>query len=327
MNNDPMQADAIHTTFQADPTTDLIDDTRNLTTILDLVRWASSRMEEHDAFLGHGTSRYWDEAAWLVLDALNLALELDASLWSANLTPSELRRVVSLVRRRCLEHIPTAYLLHRAWFMGRPYFVDERVLIPRSPFGHLIADHFSNWGFGDHPPQRVLDIGTGSGCLAIALAEAFPQAEVIGSDLSLDALSVAAINVDHYQLHEQVELIQSDLFDNLIEGHDQPMVFDLIISNPPYVDPDEAEDLPDEYHREPATALFAEHHGLALVERMLDQAAKHLSPNGRIFVEVGNGRRMFEHFWPDSPVEWVDIPGTDAAIFTLDREQLGNWRG
>jgi len=305
----------------------LIDDTRNLDSLLDHIRWASSRMEEHGVFLGHGTSRYWDEAAWLVLDSLNLALDLDASLWGAKLTPSESRQVIELIRRRCLEHIPTAYLLNRAWFLGQPYYVDERVLIPRSPFGHLIETRFAAWGFDEQPPQRALDIGTGSGCLAIALATAYPDAEVVGSDISFDALSVAAINVDHYQLHDRVELMQSDIFDHLLDDRDQPLTFDLIISNPPYVDPDEAEDLPDEYHREPANALFAEEHGLALVERMLDQAAAHLTPNGRLFVEVGNGRRMFEHVWPGSLVEWVDIRHSDAAIFTLSREQLEGWRG
>lgn len=309
-----------------DPSAPLIDDIRHLGTILDLVRWGASRMDEHGVFLGHGTTRYWDEAAWLVLDALHLPPDLDAAHWSANLTPSELRHVIELIRCRCLDHTPTAYLLNRAWFLNRPYYVDERVLIPRSPFGELIARGFADWQGNRPPPQRLLDIGTGSGCLAIALAERFPEAEVVGCDISFDALSVAAINVAEYQLEDRVELVQSDLFDHLLTDDDQPLQFDLIISNPPYVDPEEAHDLPQEYHHEPAQALFAANHGLALVERLLDQAARHLAPQGRLFVEVGNGRRPFEAQWPNSRVEWVELQDTDAAIFTINRAELAHWR-
>ena len=305
----------------------LIDDSRQLATIADFIRWAASRMDEHQVFLGHGTTCYWDEAAWLVLDALHLPLALDAAHWQAKLTPSEITRVVELIRRRCLEHIPTAYLLQRAWFMEQPYFVDERVLIPRSPFAELIADRFSTWIPQPDAALSLLDIGTGSGCLAIALAQHFPNAAVIGSDLSFDALQVAAINVEHHQIADQVSLVQSDLLEGLLDDAGQPLRFDLILSNPPYVDPDEAEDLPAEYHHEPALALFAEDLGLALVERLLDSAAAHLTAQGNLFVEVGNSRRLIDQWWPQHRLNWLTLEFSDAAIFQISRDELADWRG
>jgi ribosomal protein L3 glutamine methyltransferase len=309
----------------------LIEDTRQLTTLLDVIRWAASRMDEHQVFLGHGTTQYWDEAVWLVLDRLRLPLNLDSAHWQAKLTPGELTAVLGLIRRRCLEHIPTAYLLNRAWFMGEPYYVDERVLIPRSPFAALIAQRFYPWFTAEKPPESLWDIGTGSGCLALALAAHFPAAWVVASDVSFDALSVAARNVQEFQREDQVHLIQSDLLDGLVDEQGSLLIFDLIISNPPYVDPEEADDLPREYHFEPALGLYAEHHGIALIERMLDTAASHLSPQGRLFVEVGNGKRMIDQSFPHHKLTWLTeaqgLYNPDAAIFTIDRATLGHWRG
>ncbi len=308
-----------------------IDDTRQLATILDVIRWAASRMDEQQVFLGHGTTQYWDEAAWLVLDSLHLPLDLDSAHWQAKLTPSELNLVISLIRRRCLEHIPTAYLLNRAWFMGAPYYVDERVLIPRSPFAALIGDQFAPWFTAEQPPATILDIGTGSGCLALAMAAQFPDATVVGSDVSFDALSVAARNVEDFQQEDRVHLMQSDLLDDLVDADGSPLVFDLIISNPPYVDPEEAYDLPEEYHFEPALGLYAEQSGLALVERMLDTAADHLSAQGRLFVEVGNGKRLIDLHFPQHQLTWLTaahgLENLEAAIFTIDRPTLAHWRG
>ncbi|WP_298220073.1 50S ribosomal protein L3 N(5)-glutamine methyltransferase [Halothiobacillus sp.] len=312
---------------QTDPLYPLIEDTRQLVTILDLIRWASSRMDEQQVFLGHGTQHYWDEAAWLVLDSLHLPLDLDAAHWSAKLTPGEITFVTGLIRRRCLEHIPTAYLLNRAWFMGQPYYVDERVLIPRSPFAELIAQHFEPWYGTDTPPTSILDIGTGSGCLAIALAQHFPEAEIGASDISMDALSVAARNVRDYQFEDRIELYQSDLLDNLKDETGAPLRFDLIISNPPYVDPAEAEDMPQEYHHEPAMALYAPNQGLALIERMLDTAREHLSPEGYLFVEVGNGRRLIDQIWPQHRLSWIEMHNQEAALFMIAHSDLANWRG
>lgn len=312
---------------QTDPLYPLIEDTRQLVTILDLIRWASSRMDEQQVFLGHGTQHYWDEAAWLVLDSLHLPLDLDAAHWSAKLTPGEITLVTGLIRRRCLEHIPTAYLLNRAWFMGQPYYVDERVLIPRSPFAELIAQHFEPWYGTDTPPTSILDIGTGSGCLAIALAQHFPEAEIGACDISVDALSVAARNVRDYQLEDRIELYQSDLLDNLKDETGAPLRFDLIISNPPYVDPAEAEDMPQEYHHEPAMALYAPNQGMALIERMLDTASEHLSPDGYLFVEVGNGRRLIDQTWPQHRLSWIEMHNQEAALFMIAHSDLANWRG
>ncbi|OZB74430.1 MAG: ribosomal protein L3 N(5)-glutamine methyltransferase [Halothiobacillus sp. 14-55-98] len=323
----PLHSESAGRHAQTDPLYPLIEDTRQLVTILDLVRWATSRMDEQKVFLGHGTQQYWDEAAWLVLDSLHLPLDLDATHWSAKLTPGEITLVTGLIRRRCLEHIPTAYLLNRAWFMGQPYYVDERVLIPRSPFAELIAQHFEPWYGTDTPPASILDIGTGSGCLAIALAQYFPEAMISACDISMDALSVAARNVRDYQLEDRVELYQSDLLDNLKDETDAPLRFDLIISNPPYVDPAEAEDMPEEYHHEPAMALYAPNQGLALVERMLDTAGEHLSPDGYLFVEVGNGRRLIDQTWPQHRLSWIEMHNQEAALFAISCSDLANWRG
>ncbi|OZB54654.1 MAG: ribosomal protein L3 N(5)-glutamine methyltransferase [Halothiobacillus sp. 14-56-357] len=286
---------------QTDPLYPLIEDTRQLVTILDLIRWASSRMDEQQVFLGHGTQHYWDEAAWLVLDSLHLPLDLDAAHWSAKLTP--------------------------AWFMGQPYYVDERVLIPRSPFAELIAQHFEPWYDADTPPSSILDIGTGSGCLAIALAQHFPEAVIGACDISMDALSVAARNVRDYQLEDRIELYQSDLLDNLKDETGAPLRFDLIISNPPYVDPAEAEDMPQEYHHEPAMALYAPNQGMALIERMLDTASEHLSPDGYLFVEVGNGRRLIDQTWPRHRLSWIEMHNQEAVLFTIACSELADWRG
>ena len=314
-----------------DPTESAADsplgDADNLETIRDFIRWAASRMDEHGVFLGHGTHSYLDEAAWLVLEGLRLPPDLGSDWWVSRLSAGEKAGLLELIRRRCIEHTPTAYLLNRAWFMGQPFYVDERVLIPRSPFGDLIRDDFHGLLDAGVRNGRILDIGTGSGCIAIALAEHFPEAEVIGSDIDFGALSVASRNVGDYQLSERVELMQSDLLDQILDDEGQPLSFDLIVSNPPYVDPDEAEDLPDEYHHEPADALFAPDRGLALVERLLDDAAGHLRPGGWIFVEMGNGRHWFDQRWPNHRGYWVDLSPAPSSIIALPREKLEDWRG
>ncbi len=314
------------TTLNSTPE-DHLGDHKDLETILDWIRWAASRMDEHDVFLGHGTQNYLDEAAWLVLGSLRLPPDLDRSWWDARLAASEKGELVELVRRRCLDHTPTAYLLNRAWFMGQPFYVDERVLIPRSPFGDLIRGDFHHLLDQNDPPREILDIGTGSGCIAIALAEHFPDAQVVASDIDFGVLSVAAHNVDAYQLSDRVELFQSDIFDQLLDTDGQPLRFDLIVSNPPYVDPDEAEDLPDEYHHEPAAALFADDRGLALVERLLDQTAERLNPGGWVFVEMGNARFWFDQRWPNHRGLWVDLSPAPSSIVAFPRQQLADWRG
>mgnify|MGYP006292549603 FL=1 len=310
-----------------DPRPDALGNHDHLETILDFVRWAASRMDEHGVFLGHGTTTYLDEAAWLVLEGLRLPPDLGRDWWDARLTGEERSHLAELIRRRCLEHIPTAYLLNRAWFLGQPYYVDERVLIPRSPFGDLIRDDFKGVLHHGRHIERALDIGTGSGCIAIALAEHFPEAMVVGSDIDFGALAVAAHNVADYDLHDRVELLQSDGFDQLRDEHDDPLIFDLIVSNPPYVHPDEAEDLPAEYGHEPADALFAPDQGLALVERLLDQAPAHLHPGGWIFVEMGNGRHWFDQRWPNHRGLWVDLSPAPSSIIGFPREHLHDWRG
>ncbi|MGC9456135.1 MAG: 50S ribosomal protein L3 N(5)-glutamine methyltransferase [Halothiobacillaceae bacterium] len=291
-----------------------------LQTILDLVRWAASRFDEYELFLGHGTHSYLDEAAWLVLETLRLPVDLDGQWWTARVTDSERAAVVRNIRLRCETRKPTAYLLNRAWFAGLPFYVDERVLIPRSPFAELIGQRFEAW----LPPDRVhsiLDVGTGSGCMAIALAQAFEEAQVTAVDIDPEALAVAARNVNDYQLGEHVELVQSDLLEGLGEAR-----FDLIVSNPPYVASEEAEDLPAEFGHEPSHALFAAERGLALVERLLKQAPDHLTEHGWLFVEVGNSRHWLQEQMPGLSVEWVTLEQGGEGIFAVDAASLRAWR-
>ncbi|MFW6342971.1 MAG: 50S ribosomal protein L3 N(5)-glutamine methyltransferase [Halothiobacillaceae bacterium] len=295
-------------------------DSENLQTILDLARWAASRFDEYELFLGHGTQSYLVEAAWLVLETLRLPIDLEQSWWSARVTESERAAVVENIRLRCETRKPTAYLVNRIWFAGLPFYVDERVLIPRSPFAELIMQRFEAW-MPAGSVRSALDVGTGSGCMAIALARYFEDASITASDIDPGALAVAARNVNDYQLGERIELIQSDLLEGLGDAR-----FDLIISNPPYVAQEEAEDLPAEFHHEPAHALFAPERGLALVERLLEQAPDHLNEHGWLFVEDGNSAHWLEEQLPGLPVEWVNLENGGEGIFAIDAASLRSWR-
>ena len=219
--------------------TDHDDVSSHLRTIRDLIRWGASRMNEAGLHFGHGTDNAIDEAAALVLHALHLPPDLHADYFQANLTPSEKQAALQLLERRIAERKPAAYLTQRAWFMGLPFYVDERVLVPRSPLAELIERHFSPWLPDSRQIGDILDLGTGSGCIGIACAYAFPDARVDLADISADALEVARRNVAEHGLEDQVEVIQSDLFSALKGRH-----YDLIISNPPYVGLEELDNLP-----------------------------------------------------------------------------------
>jgi ribosomal protein L3 glutamine methyltransferase len=286
-----------------------------LITIRDFLRWGASEFIAAKLFYGHGTDNPWDEAEQLVLHAINLTPPLDAEWLGARLTKRERLKVVSNIARRIEERIPAAYITGQAWFAGLPFVVDERVLVPRSPIGELIQKQFEPWLSAE--PQQILDLCTGSGCIGIACAHAFPDAFVQLSDISFDALAVAEENIQQHGLGERVFAIQSDLFENL-----QGQVFDLIVSNPPYVDAEDMASLPREYHAEPELGLASGADGLDFTRRLLVEAADHLSDRGILLVEVGNSWPALEAAYPSLPFTWVEFERGGHGVFVLDAADL-----
>ncbi|MCP5153945.1 MAG: 50S ribosomal protein L3 N(5)-glutamine methyltransferase [Ectothiorhodospiraceae bacterium] len=286
-----------------------------LETIADLVRFATTVITREGVHLGHGTDDPVDEAVWIVLGAVSLEPGLADELWSARLLASERRRVLALLRRRVVERIPAAYLIGRAWFAGLRFEVDERVLVPRSPLAEWIERGFEPL-VEPESVHRVLDLGTGSGCIAIACAHAFPQASVDAVDVSDDALAVAARNVRAHGLEDRVHLTRSDVF-SAIDGR-----YDLIVSNPPYVPRASHAAAPPEYHHEPAGGLVAGEDGLAVVERILAGAAAHLCPSGVLVCEVGEAHVAVVERWPDLPLTWLEFERGGDGVFAIAREDL-----
>ncbi len=281
-----------------------------LVNIRDFIRFAVTCFRENDIHLGHGTDDPFAEATALVMQTLALEWSADDEILDARLLPSERRAVLDLLRRRVNDRIPLAYLLNLAYFNGLPFYVDERVLVPRSPIAELIADRFLPWlGF---EPQRVLDLCTGSGCIAIAMAKEFPEALVDATDISMDALSVASVNVEHHELEDRVNLIESDVFSKLPEQR-----YDLIVSNPPYVDAEDMADLPAEFLREPELGLASGRDGLDITRRILAEAADHLTEDGVLVVEVGNSQWALEQSFPEVPFVWVEFERGGKGVFVL----------
>lgn len=287
---------------------------RELVTIRDWMRFCVSCFRGCDVHLGHGTSDPFAEASALVMQTLNLEWSADDEILDARLLPRERAAVAATLRRRVNERTPLAYLLNLAYFAGLPFYVDERVLVPRSPIAELIEDRFLPWLA--HEPQRILDLCTGSGCIAIACAKEFPDALVDATDLSLDALSVAAINVEHHELLERVGLIESDVFDKLPGQR-----YDLIVSNPPYVDAEDMADLPEEFRREPELGLASGPDGLDVTKRILAEAADHLSEDGVLVVEVGNSQWALQQTFPDVAFAWVEFERGGSGVFVLTAAQ------
>ncbi|WP_323814561.1 50S ribosomal protein L3 N(5)-glutamine methyltransferase [Cellvibrio sp. NN19] len=290
-----------------------------LLTIRDFLRWAASEFIAAKLFYGHGTDNPWDEAEQLVLHAIHLAPPLGDVWLDARLTTAERERVVANIQRRIEERIPAAYITGQAWFGGMPYVVDERVLVPRSPIGELIDKHFSPWLVNE--PQQILDLCTGSGCIGIACAHAFPDAEVQLSDISFDALAVAEENIQQHGVTERVFAIQSDLFENLLGQR-----FDLIVSNPPYVDAEDMASLPDEFHAEPELGLASGDDGLDFTRRLLTEALDHLTDDGLLVVEVGNSWPALEAAYPELPFTWVEFERGGHGVFVLTAQELRNAR-
>jgi ribosomal protein L3 glutamine methyltransferase len=288
-----------------------------LLTLRDWVRWGASRLSEAGVFFGHGTDNALDEAVNLVLHAVHLEHDLPPAYLDARLVPAERDAVVRLFRRRIDERIPAAYLTQEARFADLNFYVDERVLVPRSPMAELIESRFAPWLEPDRV-ERILDLCTGSGCIGIACAYMFPDARIDATDISEPALEVARINVERHGLEDRVRLMRSDLFDALA-GDD---VYDLVVSNPPYVGREELAVLPEEYRREPALGLESGDEGLDSVSRILADASGHLSPGGIIVVEVGHSAPALAARFPEVPFLWVELERGGEGIFVLTAEQL-----
>lgn len=295
------------------PDTDIFD---HLHTIRDFVRWGASRMNQAGLYFGHGTVDAIDEAAALVLHALHLPPDLHGDYFQAVLTRDEKDIVLDLLERRIRERKPAAYVINQAWFMGLSFYVDERVLVPRSPTAELIERQFTPW-INPDAVETILDLGTGSGCIGIACAYAFPWAAVDLVDVCEDALVVARRNIEEHGVEDRVEAIQSNLFDDL-----QGRYYDLIISNPPYVSLEEMEQLPAEYRHEPALGLAAGEQGLDVVVKILRQAADLLNQGGILVVEVGNTRHALSEAFPEVPFVWLELERGGVGVFLLTVEQL-----
>lgn len=293
------------------------DDTESLITVRDWLRFAVSRFNEAKLFFGHGSDNAFDEAAYLILATLHLPLDRLDPFLDASLTHAEAESLKTVIERRVTERVPAAYLTRESWLAGHRFYVDERVIVPRSFIAELLAEQLVPWVDDADSVARVLDLCTGSGCLAILAAEAFAHARVDAVDLSQDALDVAARNVADYGLGKRIDLHKSDLFAAL-----NGRTYDVIVSNPPYVNAESVAALPPEYQAEPALALGSGADGLDATRRILAEARAHLNPGGLLVVEIGHNRDILEAAFPTLPFVWLDTAGGDQFVFLLRREDL-----
>lgn len=287
-----------------------------LNTIKDYIRWGVSQFNEADLYYGHGMASALDEVVYLSLFALHLPHDFSADYFDCVLTAEEKIAIHALLKRRIVEKLPASYLTGEAWFAGLPFVVNENVLVPRSPIAELIEKRFDPW-IEAESVENILDLCCGSGCIGIASAYAFDWAYVDMVDISAEAIDVAEENIQRHQLDERVSVLASDLFQNVPQRH-----YDIIVSNPPYVDADDMTDLPDEYLHEPALGLAAGDDGLDLVIPMLQQARKYLTDQGILVVEVGNSQQALQEAYPHVPFVWLDFERGGSGIFLLTAEQL-----
>ena len=288
-----------------------------LVTLRDWLRYAVSRFNAAQLSFGHGSDNAWDEAVYLVLHTLNLTLDRLEPFLDARLLPDERNRLQAIIERRAGERIPAAYLTHEAWLGEHRFYVDERVIVPRSFIAELLQEQLAPWIDDPWQIQSALDLCTGSGCLAILAALYFPEARVDAVDLSPEALEVARRNVDDYQLAERVRLVHSNLFAGVARQR-----YDLIVSNPPYVNAESVAALPAEYRHEPAMALGSGEDGLDATRIILAEAKAHLNPGGLLVVEIGHNRDALEAAYPDLPFTWLETSGGDQFVFMLRAEEL-----
>jgi len=287
-----------------------------LHTLAGFIRWGASEFTRAQLHFGHGTANAVDEALNLVLHAVQLDHDIPPWLLETRLTESEKRAAYDLLRQRVETRKPYAYITHHARFAGLDFYVDERVLVPRSPIAELIGNSFEPW-IEPERVQRILDLCTGSGCIAVACAHAFPEAQVDATDVSNDALAVARINVDKLHVKNRVKLHQADVFRGLPAAR-----YDVIVSNPPYVDAEDMAALPDEHRAEPALGLAAGADGLDIVHRILIGAPEYLALDGILVVEVGNSRWALERAYPEAPFTWLEFERGQAEVFLLNAAQV-----
>lgn len=294
----------------------LLKETEELVSILDFIRFGFSAAHAAQLYYGHGTDNAWDDMNSLILRSLSLPYDIDANWLNARLTTSEKKHLAHQLDKRINQRVPVPYLIKEAYFCDLPFYVDERVLIPRSPIAELIREQFAPWIDADNVTS-ILDMCTGSACIAIACCYAFPDARVDAVDISSEALAVAEINAERHEVLDQLTLIESDCFDAV-----PATTYDIIVSNPPYVSKEEMQTLPDEYRHEPVLALETGHQGLEIVEKILASAHDYLSDKGILIVEVGNSEEALVEAYPDVPFTWLDMEFGGQGIFLLTKEQL-----
>lgn len=282
----------------------------------DVIRWAASRFSEAKLDFGHGMSTAIDEAVYLVLRSLHLPVDTPSIYWDGLLTDSEKKQLYAQLERRVSERLPAAYIIQEGWFAGLSFFVDERVLVPRSPIAELVENQFEPW-VDPEEVHSVLDLCTGSGCIGIACAYAFPGAQVDLADISSEALEVAEINIQRHDASKLVKTINSDGFKQL-----QGQTYDIIVSNPPYVDAEDMNALSAEFKHEPELGLSSGDDGLDLTRHILKHAAEHLTDNGILITEVGNSQYALEAAFPEVPFQWLEFERGGDGIFLLTKEQL-----
>jgi ribosomal protein L3 glutamine methyltransferase len=292
------------------------DTTESIRTVEQLLQWGEQYLLQAGVYFGHGTNNAWDESVALVLYGLGITDQGSQELLQKQLAASAVEEITDLFRTRAKERIPAPYLTRQAWFCGESYYVDQRVIIPRSPIAELIEVGFSPW-LDRVPVLRILDLCCGSGCIGIAAAKVFAEARVDLVDISEDALEVARINIQRHGLDSRVMCLHSDLFESL--GYAS---YDLIISNPPYVDAADLASMPREFEHEPGVALTAGTDGLDLVTRILHQAKQYLSATGLLVVEVGNSEQALVQSFPDVPFTWAEFDRGGHGVFILEAEQL-----
>ncbi|MDP3743359.1 MAG: 50S ribosomal protein L3 N(5)-glutamine methyltransferase [Methylotenera sp.] len=297
-------------------------ETTELFTIRDWIRFAVSQFEASDIFYGHGTDNAYDEAVWLMMSALHLPMDTLDNFLDARLIEAERTKLANFIEQRITNHTPTAYLLKEAWLQGLKFYVDERVLIPRSFIAELLNNDLSPWIEFPEMIESAADICTGSGCLGVLLSSAFPNAAIDVIDISQDAIDVANINIANYGLEAQITAIKSDMFSALRDEKNGCKKYDVIISNPPYVDAPAMAALPAEYRNEPQLALGSGVAGLDHTHTILREAANYMTDDGILIVEIGHNREALEAAYPNIVFNWLEVSSGNEFVFLLTRNQL-----